>query len=176
MNLTAHRREGARTAAEAGSLRLDGGCWPFLMLRLNYHVKTAILTRHLVRSSKSRSSVRFRPPAGALRRPRAGRRVPLGHYACRPGRPAWTIMNREATFARALPLGPSASGGHQPRKLLVQARPVGSCQRSRLCSHTGLTVYPRPRSWDRLPGAGLVIKLARDRDEADLGCRRSGVS
>jgi hypothetical protein len=27
-----------------------------------------------------------------------------------------------------------------------------------------------------VPGTSFVIKLARDRDEADLGCRRSGVS
>lgn len=37
--------------------------------------------------------------------------------------------------------------------------------------------YIRPRSWDWLySGTSFVIKLARDRDEADLGCRRSGIS
>ena len=70
-------------------------------------------------------------------------------------------MNCEATFAPTLRVGPLSVGRASTERGLFKLGPVGSCQRSHLCSHTGSTVYLlglRPQSQDWLySGTSFVI-------------------
>jgi hypothetical protein len=131
--------------------------------------------------SWSRSLLPFRPPADALCRARAGRRAPPS--ATTPvgsGRPARTTMNCEATFAPTLRVGPLSVGEGINRARLVQARAGGV-----LPAQSPLLAYwvNRISAGSAATVTGLAVlrdefchQLARDRYEADLGCRRPGVS
>jgi hypothetical protein len=113
----------------AGTLRYRSGRWPAPWPR---------------RVARYRSG---RPSAPCVRRGLASghRPAPL-HLQARPA--STDDHDLPGDFAGALRTGPAASGGQQTAQAACSSSTGGSCQRSPLCSHTGSTACPWPRSWD----------------------------